>query len=199
MTMKTNGRGKIYSSITETIGEMHRAGIIHRDLKPNNILVEQGAQPAVKVIDFGVARDISSQGEGGKAPVIFGTPAYMSPEQLAGEHIDGQSDVYGLGAVLYALLTTTAPFTAGQFRSLPIDAARAIISNQGPEPAQRRAASLKLPWAAALTGRLGAILRKAMAVRKTDRYANPGQLHDALHAYLITMGADGSETGEPLE
>lgn len=102
----------IATQICTALAEAHGAGIVHRDLKPSNImLIERSEQPHfVKVLDFGVAKlegsDITRSG------AMFGTPQYMSPEQLRGEGLDGRSDLYSLGVMLYELLTGELPFVS---------------------------------------------------------------------------------------
>src|SRR5205085_9070972 len=89
----------------------HSAGVVHRDLKPPNIIItsdaEQGESP--KIIDFGLAKVAALAEDSGAGPLtragqILGTPQYMSPEQIRGETVDGRSDVYALGCVLYEML-----------------------------------------------------------------------------------------------
>ncbi len=96
----------IISSVAEALSYAHRQGVVHRDIKPANIILLKNDQ--VKVADFGIARvmDISETQTG----VVFGTPAYMSPEQVAGKKVDGRSDLFSLGVVFYELLTGEKPF-----------------------------------------------------------------------------------------
>jgi serine/threonine-protein kinase len=98
------------SQVALALGAAHAAGIVHRDIKPANIMVTP--QQQVKVVDFGIARQ---QREAGGIDVtatgkVVGTVAYMSPEQTRGEHVDGRSDIFSLGCVLYEASTGRLPF-----------------------------------------------------------------------------------------
>lgn len=106
--------------ICDVLQAVHEAGIIHRDLKPGNIfLVREGERDdVVKILDFGLAKLERPVGDGAASTTsghIFGTPAYMSPEQAAGERIDRRSDLYSLGVILYEMFTARRPFEAGSF------------------------------------------------------------------------------------
>jgi tRNA A-37 threonylcarbamoyl transferase component Bud32 len=102
---------RITRETSDALAAAHQQGVIHRDVKPDNILLE-GTRGRVMVTDFGIAKALSA--EGGTLTdtgIAIGTPAYMSPEQAAGERvIDGRSDIYSLGVVAYQILTGELPF-----------------------------------------------------------------------------------------
>ncbi|MBA3318670.1 MAG: protein kinase [Gemmatimonadales bacterium] len=106
---------RIMSESADALSAAHGFSIIHRDIKPDNILLE-GARGRVMITDFGIAKALSGGGSGATltgAGVAIGTPAFMSPEQAAGEReIDGRSDLYSLGIVTYQMLTGELPFNA---------------------------------------------------------------------------------------
>ena len=98
---------RIVSSVADALGYAHSCGVVHRDIKPANIILLENDQ--VKVTDFGIARVLNiSETQTG---VVLGTPGYMSPEQVGGKKVDGRSDLFSLGVVLYELLTGEKPFT----------------------------------------------------------------------------------------
>ncbi len=105
---------RIMKETADALGAAHALSVIHRDIKPDNILLE-GTRGRVMVTDFGIAKALSSASGATLTGigVAIGTPAFMSPEQAAGErHIDGRSDLYSLGIVSYQMLTGTLPFSA---------------------------------------------------------------------------------------
>ncbi|MBA2662416.1 MAG: serine/threonine protein kinase [Bradymonadaceae bacterium] len=103
---------KIGIQIASALSAAHDASIVHRDLKPDNIFVLEmsGGGTFVKVLDFGIAKVINSQTQVTQTGQIFGTPHYMSPEQCQGQAIDGRSDLYSLGCILYELIGGRPPF-----------------------------------------------------------------------------------------
>jgi serine/threonine-protein kinase len=105
---------KMVSAVAEALGYAHSQEVVHRDIKPANIILLDDDQ--VKVADFGIARVISSSKT--QTGVIFGTPRYMSPEQVAGKKVDGRSDLFSLGVVFYELLTGARPFKGDSMTSL---------------------------------------------------------------------------------
>ncbi len=97
----------------DALGVAHEHGIVHRDLKPDNIMIAKGrdGRDLVKVVDFGIAKAGTSEAQKvTKTGLVVGTPEYMSPEQLAGDKLDGRSDLYSLGLVAFNMLTGKLPF-----------------------------------------------------------------------------------------
>ena len=99
---------RIALECARALAAAHAVGVVHRDIKPGNILLD--ANGNATVTDFGIAL-VTSRPERGHLGSTSGTPLYMSPEQSLGEHVDGRSDVYALGVVLYEMLTGTCPFS----------------------------------------------------------------------------------------
>lgn len=108
---------RIAREIAAGLAAAHETGLVHRDVKPGNVWLE-GKSRRVKLLDFGLARAAGGAGDDDPAePVtqtgsVVGTPAYMSPEQARGEHVDARTDVFCLGVVLYQLLAGRVPFSA---------------------------------------------------------------------------------------
>jgi serine/threonine protein kinase len=97
----------VAQQVCEGLEEAHRLGVVHRDLKPSNIMVDEDGN--VRIMDFGIARSLSSKGITG-AGVMIGTPEYMSPEQVEAKEVDQRSDIYSLGVILYEMVTGKVPF-----------------------------------------------------------------------------------------
>jgi serine/threonine protein kinase len=137
--------------------------VIHRDLKPSNVLVApHDGRPVVKVIDFGIAKAVGPASGGltdrtlvtGLGAVV-GTPEYMSPEQaeLNNLDIDTRSDIYGLGVLLYELLTGTTPLTHRRVKEAALlEILRVIREEEPPRPSARLSTTLELPSIAAVRG-----------------------------------------------
>ncbi|UII73499.1 serine/threonine protein kinase [Pseudomonas sp. HN11] len=146
----------------------HSKGVVHRDIKPANLLIT--ADNHVKVTDFGVARlDSSTLTQTGS---MIGTPSYMSPEQFCGELIDGRSDVFSAGIVLYQLLTGERPFSGSATMVMQ------QILNQTPVAPS----SLNL----ALDPALDSVIVRALAKRPADRYPSAHAFLNDLEALLGT-------------
>ncbi|HEY3359709.1 MAG TPA: serine/threonine-protein kinase, partial [Polyangia bacterium] len=107
---------EIMVQVCQALQAAHEHGVIHRDLKPENIFLvpRDGSPDFVKILDFGIAKSLGfGQGDGRSLTmpgIAMGTPAYMAPEQAAGQKVDGRTDIYAVGAILYELLAGVAPF-----------------------------------------------------------------------------------------
>lgn len=154
--------------------EAHAMGLVHRDLKPENIMVTTNnlGEEKAKVLDFGIAKVVTSDDTGVRTRegIVLGTPRYMSPEQAQDLPLDGRSDLYSLGVILYELLTGNAPFTRGA----AIEILMAHINNPPPpiDPA------LGVPPAL-----VGAVM-KALSKKAGDRFADAESMAKALRAAL---------------
>jgi len=128
---------RLVAQAAEAVHHAHQRGILHRDLKPANILLDDEGRP--HVTDFGLARKVDGDSELTQSGAILGTPAYMAPEQASGRQrsVTTASDVYGLGAILYALLTGRAPF-GGESVGDTLDAVR----TRPPDPPTRHNARI---------------------------------------------------------
>jgi CHASE2 domain-containing sensor protein/predicted Ser/Thr protein kinase len=132
----------------------HENGVFHRDVKPDNIMLSKTG--AVKVMDFGIARTVESSLT--RTGSVMGTPAYMSPEQVNGEKVDGRSDTFSLGVILYELLTGRKPFKGDTMPALWF-----AITKEEPLQPSSVDASVAPVW--------DAILKKALAKNRDERYA----------------------------
>ena len=103
--------------MADALSYAHAHDVVHRDIKPDNIMLESGH---AVVADFGIARAVDAAGGDAltQTGIAVGTPVYMSPEQAAGDEVDGRSDLYALGCVLYEMLGGQPPFTGSTAESL---------------------------------------------------------------------------------
>jgi serine/threonine protein kinase/Tfp pilus assembly protein PilF len=153
----------------------HDRGIVHRDLKPENLMITGDGR--VKIVDFGIAKvesPVPWLDEAGDAPTVeartisgtlLGTVAYMSPEQLRGEPVDGRSDIFSLGVILFELLTGRRPFRGGTIAEL----VAAVLRDDAVVPSGVSPAA-------------SAILRRCLARSRLDRFATAHELAQALEA-----------------
>ena len=156
---------RIMSEILGALDLAHRHGIVHRDIKPGNIyLLEDGH---AKVADFGIARMESS--ELTQVGVSLGTPPYMSPEQFTGDTLDGRSDLFSAGVILYQFLTGERPFTGTNASTIMHN----VLELDPPPPSKLNA---QVPPA------FDAVLRKALMKRRDDRFGTAREFADALNA-----------------
>ncbi|MBN8505308.1 MAG: serine/threonine protein kinase [Burkholderiales bacterium] len=157
--------------LARALHHAHRQGVVHRDIKPANLMLDP-ASSAVRIMDFGIAR--IADGSRTRTGLVLGTPSYMAPEQLAGQTVDGRSDLYSLGAVLYQLLTGQLPHQSESMARLMHQ-----IANQ--PVADVRSLRPGLPEALAM------VLALALEKRPELRYANGEDLAQDLEAVLAQV------------
>ena len=153
----------IMSKVLDALGYAHSMGVVHRDIKPGNIILTDAGE--VKVTDFGIARLESSTMT--QIGTILGTPGYMSPEQLVGEHVDSRSDIFSAGALLYELLTGEKAFGGSTFTSVMYKILNA-------DPVAPASLCPTVPAA------FDAIVGKALAKKPEDRFQTAKAFSDAI-------------------
>jgi WD40 repeat protein len=170
-------RLELLAKVCDAVQHAHDKGVIHRDLKPGNILVDLSGQP--KVLDFGVAHvtaaDLLTTAGRTQAGQLLGTLSYMSPEQVAADPagLDGRSDVYTLGVILFELLTQRLPY---QLDRLPGHEVARVIQEQEPS----RLGSIDTQY----RGDVEIIAAKALEKVKSRRYASAGDMASDIRRYL---------------
>ncbi|MGI8732818.1 MAG: protein kinase domain-containing protein [Pyrinomonadaceae bacterium] len=183
---------QIVADVAEALTEAHAQGLVHRDIKPSNIVIDDRGQ--VKVLDFGLAKQLansSASGSQAEAPtllttatrsgVVLGTPAYLSPEQARGQAVDGRSDLFALGVVLYESITGHTPFTGEGF----IDIAANVLHVNPPPPSQ---ANTGVPR------QLDFVTLKALEKRAEKRYQSAAELIADLKAVSGVLGEEPAQT-----
>ncbi|HEU5155095.1 MAG TPA: serine/threonine-protein kinase, partial [Gemmatimonadales bacterium] len=171
---------RIARQVTDALDYAHSRGIIHRDIKPENILLAAGH---ARVADFGIARALSAAGDTRVTQVGFvvGTPAYMSPEQAVGEtSVDGRSDLYSLGCVLYEMITGVTPFAG--------DAQAIIIRRFRETPKPLRDATPHI------SGQIEQLVMQMLAVDPASRQATAAELARSLDTAAIQQVSDPLRT-----
>jgi len=165
---------EIARQVAEGLVAAHAAGIVHRDIKSSNILVGDGDK--VKVTDFGLATCAASEKNRiTQTGAYLGTPEYSSPEQCEGAELDGRSDIYSLGVVLYEMLTGRVPFEA----ATPLKLFERI-AHEAPEPISRVQPGLPKE--------LSALVGKMLAKRREDRHAGAEELLSAIRRARAGLG-----------
>ncbi len=173
---------RIMAQVASALAAAHDAGVIHRDIKPGNIMLvdretEDGiTRDFVKVCDFGLAKILDPGPEASQGPLtrqgaVFGTPAYMSPEQAQGLLVDARTDLYSCGAVLYKMLAGHSPFRA--------ESATVVLLKhiQDPVPSLRDTVPGVDP-------RLERIVRRCLEKAPSDRFGSARALRDALQEVI---------------
>jgi serine/threonine protein kinase/tetratricopeptide (TPR) repeat protein len=159
---------RIAAEVASALDYSHRHQVMHRDIKPENILLHEGA---ALVADFGIGKALTGGKSITQTGLAVGTPAYMSPEQASGETgIDGRSDIYSLGCVLYEMLSGEPPFTG--------PTARAIIAKRFVSPVPSVRTTRDVPDS------VDTALNRALARTPVDRYRTGAEFADAMKAIL---------------
>jgi len=167
-------------AVAEALQHAHENGIVHRDLKPDNVYLARRRRGSelVKVLDFGLAKLMSDAQLGPSITrdgTVFGTPEYMAPEQAEGEKLDGRTDVYALGVILYQLVTGDVPFRAGNFVALLTKQV-----SEKPLPLRQRRPDLDIPVG------LEDVILTCLEKRASDRFATAEALAEALGPFAAT-------------
>ena len=165
--------------LSDALAAAHAAGIIHRDIKPANVLIAPGGR--LLLADFGVARLETDDSLVTRTGALLGTPAYMSPEQAAGEMADARSDLYSLGATLYQLATGALPYSGSPAKVMSMIATGGMVA-----PVRRRPAC---------GVDLSRLIERLMAKNPQDRPANATEIAAELRA-LAATGGIGEATDE---
>lgn len=169
---------RLGAELLSALDAAHRAGIVHRDVKPANLMLLQDGR--LKVTDFGIARLRGSDLVKTQAGYLLATPRFASPEQLRGQPVDGRSDLFSAGVVLYYLISAAYPFRGNDF----LEIATAILTE---EPRPLRTLAPHVP------PRLAAAIERALVAEPARRYATAAEMREAL------LAAIGSGTEEKTE
>jgi serine/threonine-protein kinase len=175
---------RIAREVASALDYAHRQHVMHRDVKPENILLHEGA---ALVADFGIGKALSGNASVTKSGISIGTPAYMSPEQASGDTaIDGRSDLYSLGCVLYEMLTGEPPFTGPNPQS--------IIAKRFVSPVPSVRTTRDVPEA------VDHAVSRALSRTPVDRYRTGAEFAEALRGILRDSNGKGTRiSGETKE
>ena len=170
----------LFEQVAHALDAAHAKGLVHRDVKPSNVLLDPDGH--AYLADFGLTRRLSESGAQFTDGRSLGTPAYLAPEQIEGQPIDGRADVYSLGCMLYECLTGTGPFSRGSRLAM----VWAHLEEEPPKATERNRA---LPEA------IDGVIQRAMAKQPDDRFGTCAELVAAAEEALGVRAAGSSSRG----
>ncbi len=168
---------KTVQQVSQALDHAHNEGYVHRDIKPENILLAKDGTVALS--DFGVARSVSSNTQMTNAGTVLGTPNYMSPEQARGKDLDGRSDIYSLGIVLYEMLTGSVPYEGEEAVAIAIQHLTA-----------------PLPLLPNKYARLQPLINKMLAKKPQDRFQSGAEAGATIEQVLTLLNGDSGPEDE---
>ncbi|BFM06970.1 bifunctional serine/threonine-protein kinase/formylglycine-generating enzyme family protein [Halioxenophilus aromaticivorans] len=168
---------KIIQQVSKALDHAHAEGYIHRDIKPENILLAQDGSVALS--DFGVARAVSSNTQMTNAGTVLGTPNYMSPEQARGKDLDGRSDLYSLGVVLYEMLVGQPPYQGEEAVAIALQHLTAPIPALPPKYAS-----------------LQPLINKMVAKKPQDRFQSGTEAVEVIDQVMDKLNGDAADDQE---
>ncbi len=166
----------VFVKVAQGLEAAHKGGIVHRDIKPANIMLNKENWPYL--MDFGLAKSLDGDNNLSVTGAVMGTPAFMPPEQVEGlsDQIGPWSDVYSLGATMYAVFCGVYPFTA----QTTLQLLQKVVNDQPPAPRSKNPE---------ISAELEGIILKAMAKKKEDRFQTSAALSDAIKRVLLRLDA----------
>ena len=171
---------RIFEQVLDGLAHAHQKGVVHRDIKPSNIVLVRDSDDFIKIVDFGIAKNVESNGLQSQQLTqtgdIIGSPLYMSPEQCMGDKLDHRSDIYSLGCVMYEAISGRPPLYGE-------NVVKTIFKqiNVLPEPISRIRPELNIP------SELEQIIFKAVAKDPEERFADIPSMRNALRAFKDSM------------
>ncbi|HLT38866.1 MAG TPA: protein kinase, partial [Enhygromyxa sp.] len=167
--------------MAEGLAAAHEAGVVHRDLKPANVLIERSGR--VVITDFGIARGLQSSDATLQTGGLLGTPAYMAPEQIAGEEIAAAADLYSLGLIVFEMLTGRLPFVGDSPMAVALARLHQTLPPLASEPG--------------IPTRLAPVLERCLIREPGQRIGSAAELAELLAAVVGELGSDDGTLGMP--